>query len=179
MNKKVNLNRGNNIVGVLLHGVGAGGSRVCAAAVIVDGQAAADVQHGHVGAQLDQLCKEEGCLLHGLLHHTDVGDLRAGMKVEQLEAVQHAVRCQRLNNGYDLRRAQAEFCSIARSGAPMATMPGCEFGTHADHGAHAHVRRCGKDHRQLTVLLQDEDHPDAQLLAVQRLQARSDLGASA
>jgi hypothetical protein len=102
-----------DVVGVLLEGVVDAGLEVGLRTVVVDAEAAADVQVLELGSRLDQLDVHAGRLVQRRLDDADIRDLAAQMKMQELEAVLHAPRLQLLETAKDLAHGQAELRAIA------------------------------------------------------------------
>ena len=77
--------------------------------VVVDTQAAADVQDFETGALLDQLRVDARGFVQRALHDSNVGNLTAQMEMQQLETILHSVGLQLLEAFPDLGNRQAEF----------------------------------------------------------------------
>jgi hypothetical protein len=92
-------------------------------AVVVHRQAAAHVQHAHAGAFAHQVHIHAARLHDARLDAADVGDLRAQVVVQHLEAVQHAPAAQIVHQVNDLGRAQAELAAVAAGLVPMPAAP--------------------------------------------------------
>ncbi len=78
-----------HVVGVFLQRVVDRRLEVGLRAVVVDAQAAADVEILHTRADAVQLDVDPGRLGQGVLDVADVGDLAAQVEVDQLQAVGH------------------------------------------------------------------------------------------
>ena len=76
-----------DVAGVFAHRIVHRRLEVGAAAVVVDAQAAADVEVAHREAHLDELAVETGGLDHGVLDRDDVGHLRADVEMHQAQAL--------------------------------------------------------------------------------------------
>ncbi len=79
-----------DVVGVFLQGVVDRRLEIGLRAVVVDAEAAADVEVANAGADAVQLDVDAGRLGQGVLDVADVGDLAAQVEVDQLQAVGHA-----------------------------------------------------------------------------------------
>ena len=153
-----------DVVGVLLQRVVHARLEVGLRAVVVDAEAAADVQVLQPGARLDQLDVDARRFVQRALHDADVRDLAAEVKVEQLEAVLHAARLQFLEPAQNLADGQAELRAIAARRLPAAAAAGGELDPHADRRPDADLLRVFEDQVQLGVFLDDRDDVPADLL---------------
>ena len=79
-----------DIVGVFLESVIDRGFEIGLRAVVVDAQAAADIQKLEAGADAVQLNIHAGGFRQSILDAADIGDLAAQMKVNELQTVGHA-----------------------------------------------------------------------------------------
>ena len=81
-----------DVVGVFLQRVVDARFEIGLRAVVVDAQAAADVQVLQAGAGARQVHVDADRFVHRALDLADVGDLAAQVEVQQVEAVGHAER---------------------------------------------------------------------------------------
>ena len=109
-----------DVVGVLLERVVHARFEVGLRAVVVDAEAAADVEVLQPGAQLGELGVHARRFVQRALDDADVGDLAAEVEVEQLEAVLHAARLQLLEAAHDLGDGQAELRPEAAGRLPAS-----------------------------------------------------------
>ena len=79
-----------DVVGVFLQRVVDARFEIGLRAVVIDAQAAADVQIFQAGAGARQIDVNAHRFVHRALDLADVGDLAAQMEVQQLEAIGHA-----------------------------------------------------------------------------------------
>jgi hypothetical protein len=98
----------------VVHGRGVVG----AAAVVVDAEAAADVDVAQAGAHQLELGVDVRELVDGVLHAADVLQLAARVAVHELQAVLHARLAQHAVQLEDLGHEQAELRLLARRLAP-------------------------------------------------------------
>ena len=136
--------------------------------VVVDAQAAADVDVLEAGAFLDELRVDPRRFVQGALDDADVRDLAAEVEVQELEAVLHAVGLQLLEPLPDLRDGQAELRPVAARGLPAAAAAGRELDAHADVRPDADLAGVLEDQPELGVLLDDRDDPPAHLVGEHR-----------
>ena len=140
-------------------------------AVVIDGQAAAEIQVAECGAFLDQVDIVAAGLEHAAADVADIGDLRAEVVVQQLQAVEHVVLAQRVHEFHDLRGREAEQAAVTAALVPVAADLGGELHAQAEDRLHADAARALEDHRELGRRL---DHEDAAVAELQRLQGERD-----
>ena len=109
-----------DVVGVLLDGVVDAGKIARLGAVVIDPQAAADIDVLQADPELLHLHVDAGPLDEGVLDLVDLGDLAADMEMEELEVVEHPFFLQDVDGGDDFRDAQAELGILAAGGGPFA-----------------------------------------------------------
>src|SRR5262249_51115588 len=144
-----------HVVGVFLQGVVDRRLEVGLRAVVVDAQAAADVQVADPGADPGQLDVNPRRLGQGALDAADVGDLAAEVEVDQLEAVGHVLLFQVLQGFEDLGQGQAELGAEAGTVAPAAGAPGRQLDAHAQHRPDVQLLGVADQGFQLGELLDD------------------------
>ena len=138
------LDRGDDVVGVLLHRVVHRRVEVGLRAVVVDAEAAADVDVARLRAHLVQADEDAARLAQRVLVGADGGDLRADVEVQQLEAVEHVLGAQAVDGLDDLDRGEAELRAVAGRLDPLAGALGAQAGAHADVRPDAELAaRCG------------------------------------
>ncbi len=160
--------------GVLLQRVVHRRVEVALAAVVVDAEAAAAIEVAHVGAEQVQLDEDAAGLAERVLHGADVGDLRADVEVEQLQAVEHLLGAEPLDGGHGLGGREAELRAVAGRLDPLAGTFGREARAYADHRTDLELARGAQNGLELADLIDDDDHLAAELLRQQR---RLDVGA--
>ena len=136
-------------------------------AFIVHAQATAHVDVGDLRAQARQLHEVAGGFAHAVGDVAHVGDLRAHVEVQQVQAVGVLGVTQRLPQIQQLARRQAELGLVATAVLPLA---GAQRGqAHAHAQARLHVQRLGLFQHQLQLgrLLDDDEGLQAQLAADQ------------
>ena len=106
------------------------------AAVVVDTQAASDVDVLQSRAHELELRVDVRQLVDGIFHAPDVLQLAAGMAVHELQAIQHAARLQYSEELHDLGDEEAEFRLLARGLPPAARAFGEELHPHAEARPH-------------------------------------------
>ena len=124
-----------DVVGVFLQRVIDRRFEVGLRAVVVDAQAAADVEVLDAGADAVQLDVDAGRLGQGVLDVADVGDLAAEVEVDQLQAVGHVALLEVLERLQHLGQRQAELGAEAGAGPPPAAPRGGQLDAHADRPA--------------------------------------------
>ena len=121
-----------HVVGVFLQRVVDRRLEVGLRAVVVDAEAAADVEVLDAGADAVQLDVDAGRLGQGVLDVADVGDLAAQVEVDQLQAVGHAALLEVLEGLQHLGERQAELGAVAGAGLPAAGAARRQLDAHAD-----------------------------------------------
>ena len=114
------LDRRDDVVRVLLRRVVLRGVEVRLRAVVVDAEAAADVEERRARAELVQARRRCGSPRERVLVGADRGDLRADVEVQQLEAVEHVLGAQPLDRLDDLERREPELRAVAGRLDPLA-----------------------------------------------------------
>ena len=142
-----------DVVRVLLERVVHARFEVRLRAVVVDAEAAADVEEFEPGARLDQLGVDARRLVQGALDDADVRDLAAEVEVQELEAVLHAARLQLLEAAQHLGHRQAELRPVAAGALPAAAAAGRELDAHADLRPDADLLGVLQDQAELGVFL--------------------------
>ena len=152
------LDAGHDVVRVLLHVVVHRGVEVGLRAVVVDREAAADVEVAHPAAHLAQLHVELTGLAHRVLDGDDARDLAAEVKVQELQAVEHVALLELVDDVHDLRGRQAELGAIAGRGGPPAHALAAQLRAHAE--ARTDVELLGRDEGVIELFdaLEDDQH---------------------
>ena len=112
-----------DVVGVFLEGVVDRRHEVGLRAVVVDAQAAADVEVLDAGADAVQLDVDPGRLGQGRLDVADVGDLAAEVEVDELKAVGHVALLEVLERFEDLGQASGRTWSGSRRSTSSGPRP--------------------------------------------------------
>ena len=152
------LDRVDDVVGVLLDRVVHGRVERRLGAVVVDAEPAAEVQVVDRDALGPQLRVDAARLADRLLDLADVGDLRADVEVEHLEAVEHLLGLEDLDGLEHLGGRQAELGRLAAGFRPLAGAAGVELRAHADQRPHAAGAGDFEDAVELGDLLENQDH---------------------
>ena len=139
------------------------GLEVRARSVVVDAESAADVDVLEPGAEARELRVDLRQLVDGVLDAADVVQLRARVAVHELQAVEHAVRAQDLDELEDLGREQAELRAVAGRFAPAARALGGELHAHADLRPHLVLLGVAQDVAELGEILDHRDDGAAEL----------------
>ena len=148
---------GDDVTSVLLHGVIHRRLEVGAGAVVIDAEAAADVEVTHRETHARQLTVEAGGLDHGVLDRDDVGDLRADVEVDEPEGGGELRRAEPLDREQNFGGVEAELGVVACGGGPLALAAGLELGAETDQGLHPGLGGKTDDIIQLAELLDDDD----------------------
>ena len=109
-------------------------------AVVVDRQAAADVEDAHRGALLDEVHVDPDRLVGGLPDGADVGQLRPLVEVEEPQAVEEVLLLQQVDGINELRGVEAEGRPVAAGPGPEALGLGREPEADAELGLDAEAR---------------------------------------
>ena len=152
------LDRVDHVIGVLLHGIVHGRVERRFRAVVVHAEAAAEVQVLDRDVLRPQLRVHAAGFADRLLDLADVGDLRADVKVQHDQTIEHLAGLEDLDRLEHLGRGEAELGRLAAGFGPLSRAAGVELGAHADQGAHAPLLRDRKDPLELGDLLEDQDH---------------------
>ncbi len=168
------LDERDDVVGVLLHRVVHRRVEVGLRPVVVDAEAAADVEDPRGGAHLVKAGVDPARLPQGILVGADRRDLRSDVEVEQLEAVEHVLGAEPLDGLDDLRRRKAELRAVSRRLDPLAGALGREPCAHPEVRPDAEL--AGGLHHQLDLVesVDDDDRVAADPLGEER---RLDVGA--
>ncbi len=152
-----------DVAGVLAQGVVHRRLEVALAAVVVDAEAAADVEVAQAGAHARQPDVDVGELVDAVLDVLDVVDLAAHVAVQQLEAARHAALLEVLHGVDDLGDGEAELAAVAGRLAPAAGAGGGELDAHAETRLDAVALAVLGDEQQLGEALDDGDDVAAEL----------------
>ena len=157
-----------DVVGVFLERVVGARLEVGLRAVVVDAQAAADVEVLEPRARLDQLGIDAGRLVERPLDDADVGDLAAEVEVQELEAVLHAAALELFQPTEDLGDGEPELRAIAARALPAPAAARGELHPHAYLRPDANLLGVLQNQPELGVLLDDGDHVAPDLLGQHR-----------
>ena len=163
-----------HVVRVFLGGVVLRGVEVGARSVVVDAEAAADVEQGGARAELVEPHEDPARLGERVLVGADRGDLRADVEVQELEAVEHVLVAQPVDRLDDLERGEPELRAVAGRIDPLARAARGEPRAHADVRADPELAR-GLD--QEVDLVEAVDHDDRGPAEPLREQRGLDVGA--
>src|SRR5215469_16317100 len=152
-----------DVARVLVERVVHRGGEVRAAAVVVHTQSAADVDVLQARTHQLQLRVHVCELVDRLLDAADVLQLAARVAVHQLQAVEHVVRLQNVEQLQDLGDEQAELRLLARRGAPAPGTLAEELHTHAHARAYLIVAGVLEDEAELIEILHHRNDGAAEL----------------
>ena len=152
-----------DVVRVLAQRVVRGRLEVRARAVVVDAEAAADVDVLESRAEARELRVHHRELVDRVLDAADVVQLRARVAMHQLQAVEHAVRAQHLDDLEHLGREQAELGAVSCGLAPSPRALGRELDAHADLRPHLVLLGVAQDVAELGEVLDHRDDRTAEL----------------
>ena len=113
----------------VIHAVGAVG----AGALVVHGQATAEVDVAHGGTFLYQARVETAGFQHAAAHVANIGNLRTQVAVEKAQAVQHTCLAQTIDQAHQGRGRQTKNRPVAAVLAPVAVHGHSGLDTHPDH----------------------------------------------
>ncbi len=152
-----------HIARVLVERVVHRGGEIGAAAVVVDAEAAADVDVLQSRAHELELRVHVRELVDRVLDAADVLQLAARVAVHQLQAVEHVARLEHVEQLEDLGDEQAELGLLAGGGAPAPGALAEELHAHADARAHLVGVRVLEDEPELLEVLDHRDDGAAEL----------------
>ncbi len=152
---------------VFLEGVVAAGQEVGLGAVVVHCQAAAEVEVFDLRALPDQAGVDAAGLVHRGADLADVGDLRAQVVVDQLEAVEHAGAGEQVHRLDNLVGVEPEDGALAAGLGPVAAGLGRQLDADAENGLGVQGLGALEDERQLVGHLHHEDAGEADLGGVE------------
>ena len=138
-----------------------------AGAFVVDAQAAAGIHEADQAAGLAQLDEIAHRLAHAGGDVAQVGDLRAHVEMQQLQAVELAGGAQALDQIQHLARRQPELGLVAAGVLPLAGAQGGQPQAHADARLNAELGRFLQDHVELGRLFDHDGGVEAEALAEQ------------
>src|SRR5207253_5844727 len=101
-------------------------------AVVVDAEAAADVEEAERRPHLHQVDVDLRGLAQAVLHRADRRDLAAEMEMEQLEGVEQAVLAHIGDGAQQIAPGEAELRAVPSGGLPVAGATGGEPRADAD-----------------------------------------------
>jgi hypothetical protein len=157
-----------DVVGVLLEGVVERGGEVGLRAVVIDAQAAADVEVAQRRPHAVEVDVDPARLAQRLLDGADRGDLAAEMEVQELEARQHVLLAQVGDGVEEVLAGEAELRAVAGGGLPVPGALGRQPAADADARLDTGLLGDVADQRQLRGLLDDQDHRPAEARGEQR-----------
>src|SRR5690606_9645640 len=149
--------RRDHVVGVLLHAVVHADAEVGLGAVVVDREAAADVEVAHGAAHLRELDVELARLAHRVLDGDDARDLAPHVEVEELGAVEHLAALELVDDVHDLGGGEAELGAITGGVGPLAHAALRELGAHAERRPDAELLRRLEHQAELLDALEHDD----------------------
>ena len=130
-------------------------------AVVVHGEAAAEVEIAHLRTFLHEARVDAGALHDGGADVADVGHLRTEVIVQEPQAVEHVGLFQGVHDVHDLRGGQAEGGTLAAGPGPVAAALGDQLDAHAEERTHAERAGAFEDQLQLSGHFHDEDALEA------------------
>ena len=152
---------------VFRDGVVAGRVEIGVRAVVVDGHAAADVEHAHRRAFLDEVAIHADRLGRAFADGGDVRDLRALVVVQHFQAADVAGVLEVIDHGDDLRGVEAEDGLVAGAVLPVAGALGGKADADAEVRQHAELARALQDEVELAGHFQHEHDLQAHFLGVE------------
>ena len=159
------LDRVDDVVGVLLYGVVHRRVERGLRTVVVDAQAAAQVQVANRNAERPQLRVHPARFADGVLDFSDVGDLRADVEVQHHHRVEHAPPLQDLDRLEHLRSRQAELRRLAAGLRPLSGAARVQLHAHPQERLHPTLPGDLQDPIELRDFFEDQHdlllHPDA------------------
>src|SRR5690606_16485506 len=161
-----------DIARVLVHRVVHRRLEIRVAAVVVDAEPAADIDVLQARAHELELRVHVRELVDRVFDAANVLQLASRVTVNELEAIEHAVRFQRLDELQDLAHEQAELRLLARGAAPAAGAFARELHAYADARADLILLRVTQHERELLEVL---DHRDDRAAELRREDDRLDI----
>ena len=146
-----------DVVGVFLQGVIHRRLEVGLRPVVVDAQPAAHVQVANVAADTAELGIDAGCLVQGILHVADVGDLAAQVKVHQLQTIGQIALLEVIERLEHLGHGEPKFGAIPGARFPAPRPARGQLDAHADHRPDAQLLSVTDDGFELGKLFDDRD----------------------
>ena len=108
-----------DIVAVFFDAVVTAGGEIGLRAVVVDGKTAAEVDEGHVRPFIDQLFIDPAGLHCAGADVADIGDLRADVVMEKLQAIEHFLLLQAIQDIHHMAHVQTENAGVAAGFRPV------------------------------------------------------------
>src|SRR5271156_4784187 len=146
-----------HVARVLVQGVVHRRFVVGTAAVVVDAEAAADVDELQARAHELELRVYMGELIDRVFDAADVLQLAAGVAVHELQTIEHVALLQERVQVEDLAHKQAELRLLAGRIAPAPGAVARELDPHTDAGPHAIVLRVLQNSMNFLEILDDRD----------------------
>ena len=153
---------------IFVERVVAAGGIIGMGAVVIDREAAAEVEEPHGRAFLDQTGIDPAGFEHAGADVADVRDLRADMIMEQTQAVEHVRFLELIHDVNEFGGIEAEHAAVAARFGPLSPGPGGKLHADADHRLDAEFPAPFDDDRHFAGHFHDEDALDAQLGGIKR-----------
>ena len=166
------LNARDDVVSVLFEIVVHGAAEIGFRSVVVDGQAATDVEEAHLAAHLHQLDVDLSRFAHGVLHRDDARDLASDMEVQKFQAVEHVALLELFDDVHDLGHREAKLRAVAGGGRPAPHAFAAQLGSHSEARSNAEFLRSAK--REIE-LLDPFEHDDDRIVETLRHQSRFEI----
>src|SRR4051812_21905061 len=136
--------------------------------IVIDAQTATDIDVADVHAKPSQLGVVARHLLQPGLDVPDVSDLRAEVKVNQLENIETTEALELVDEPYELGGAQAELGFLAATLRPAARTLGVKLDAHSGGGRDTELVCHLEQHIDLAELLEHDENLVPKLLAHER-----------
>ena len=138
-----------------------------ACAVVIDTQAATDIDIFHVKPQLGQLDIELRGLAQGILDAAYLGDLAADVEVDELEAVAQFVLAQVVDGTEQFARVKTKLAAVAATLFPLAAATAGKLDAEADVGSDVQPSCHAVNELELAEFLNDDKDASSHLLCQQ------------
>ncbi len=156
-----------DVVRVFLEGIIRGAVEIAARSVVIDPEAAADIQVTELMPELAQLCVIARRFAHGAFDRGNVRHLRADVEMNELEAMRESRRFQHLARGHEAGGIETKLRVLAAAGRPFARALAVQAHANADVRLDADFLRSADRLLEFLELLDHDDNGLAELAAEQ------------
>src|SRR5205823_1663030 len=125
--------------------------------VVIDAQAAADVEVARLGPDSRQLHENPGRLRQGAFDVANVSDLASQVEMDQLEAIGQLAFLQVIKGLKHFRQGQTEFGAEPGAVLPPPRSPRRQFDPHSDQRLDVQLLRIADDRLQLAEFFDDRN----------------------
>src|SRR5208337_3910183 len=162
------LDEGHHVVRILLDGVVHRRVEVGLRAVVVDSESAAYVHHAWPRAELVQLYVDATRFAQRILVRADGGDLRADVKVQEFEAIQHVFAAKPLDSLHDFNGREPELRAVPGGLDPLPGPLRGEPRAHSNARANAELTARLDQEVDLAKAVDHDDRVAAEALGQER-----------